>query len=102
MLEYKITGFATPMTGRYKTFHNFLQALFCRGCESIIGPTMIMEKSSKHNVTVCKLCNCSNRIQEIGIPYIFRYLSAELSSVSINLKFHLNEHDNTIEKVYVE
>lgn len=66
---------------------------------------MIMEKSSdghnvKCNVIICKLCNSSNMIQEIGIPYIYRYLSAELSSVSIHLKFHLNE-DNIIDQIYV-
>lgn len=54
-----------------------------------------MERSSdghnvKRNVTICKLCDSSSEIQEIGIPYIFRYLLAELSSVSINLKINPN------------
>lgn len=74
------------------------QAFFCRRCKTLVGPTVIMEKSSdghnvKRNVTICKLCNSSNKIQEIGIPYIFRYLSAELASVSISLKFSLNEEN---------
>lgn len=86
--------------------HRF-QAFFCRRCESLIGPIMMMEKSSdghniKRNVTICKLCNSSDMIQEIGIPYIFRYLSAELSSVSINLKFRLSEDGGTIDNVYVK
>lgn len=61
-----------------------------------------MEKSSdghnlKKNVTICKLCNKSNKIQEISIPYIFKYLSAELASVGINLKINLNEKINDVE-----
>lgn len=67
-----------------------------------MGPTIVIEKSSdghnvKRNITICKICNSkSSDIQEIGIPYIFRYLSAELASVNIKLKFNLDEDDDTV------
>lgn len=69
-------------------------------CKTLVGPTIIIEKSSdghnvRRNVTVCKICNNSKQIQEIGIPYIFRYLSAELASVNIKLKFNVDD-DNSV------
>lgn len=78
-----------------------MQAFLCHECKTLVGPTVILEKSSdghnvKRNVTVCKICKSNSKIQEIGIPYIFRYLSVELASVNIKLKFNVEEETNTI------
>lgn len=50
-----------------------------------------MIKKRYSNVYTCKLCETSEFIRPINIPYVVRYLAAELASVNIKLQFSVSE-----------
>ena len=63
----------------------------CRTCGSILSP--VLEKpslgSSLSNVQPewkCRLCEDGGQIDVISVPYVFRYLVAELAAVNIKVK----------------
>lgn len=58
-------------------------------CHTILTPIIqFKEDSYSSKIAICKTCD-STRIQEIGIPYVFRYLCSELAAVNIKLKFNI-------------
>lgn len=40
----------------------------------------------------CKLCKDKGCIENLQIPYIFKFLVAQLSSVNINVKLNFNQY----------
>lgn len=93
--------------------HSFivLQVLLCTECNSLIAPTVILESKSeiKLRKKICKACQSSKSVCEIGIPYALRYLLAELASINVNVKIILenndkndHEYDDNVDTVLME
>eukprot|EP00039_Didymoeca_costata_P006993 m.95259 g.95259 ORF g.95259 m.95259 type:complete len:1143 (+) comp13484_c0_seq4:183-3611(+) len=71
------------------------EALVCKECGSLVSP--IMEKTiiqGKRNLR-CAICSANNgmetdaRIVQVTVPYVFRYLAAELLSMNIRIKLDI-------------
>ena len=63
----------------------------CRKCGSILSP--VLEKPQKSSALShiqpewkCRLCEDGGQIDIISVPYVFRYLVAELAAVNIKVK----------------
>ncbi|XP_047106984.1 DNA-directed RNA polymerase I subunit RPA2 isoform X1 [Schistocerca piceifrons] len=69
------------------------KTLICKKCGNILSPLYILNRKQDHHESViqCRMCKDSSAVQEIEIPYIYRYLVAQLASVNINLKLDVTE-----------
>ncbi|KAL5280678.1 POLR1B family protein [Megaselia abdita] len=69
--------------------------LVCNKCGSLLAPLNRIVKKSENGLTstpaTCRLCNDSTQVSYIEVPYAYRYLVTELSSVNINAKFKLSD-----------
>lgn len=69
-------------------------ALVCQTCGSLLGPISIASSKNKdrrsYTVPKCKLCEENGRVEEMVIPYIFRYLVAQLASMNIKVKLSVS------------
>ncbi|KAI8125983.1 DNA-directed RNA polymerase I subunit RPA2 [Lucilia cuprina] len=82
-----------------RLFHNSdkTHSLVCNKCGSILAPMKKIVKRSQntgklHSVPdTCRLCGDGSGVGYIEIPYSFKYLVTELSSVNINARFKLME-----------
>ncbi|KAK3108488.1 hypothetical protein FSP39_008990 [Pinctada imbricata] len=70
----------------------------CTECGSILSPLLERPPSSVAAVSVetqrkwtCSVCNRSDTIQLIKVPYVFRYLIAELAAMSINVELNVKK-----------
>jgi DNA-directed RNA polymerase I subunit RPA2 len=70
-----------------------LQMLLCQTCGSILSPVVIAHKrGGQYEQEVhCKLCQEKGKVEEVEMPYIFRYLVAQLASVNIKIKIDVVE-----------
>ncbi|TRY55888.1 hypothetical protein DNTS_029133 [Danionella cerebrum] len=65
-------------------------AQFCIDCGSLLSP--LLEKpppewsATRHRKTVCLLCNKTDSIDTVSVPYVFRYFVAELAAMNIKIK----------------
>ncbi|KAL1139343.1 hypothetical protein AAG570_006327, partial [Ranatra chinensis] len=67
-------------------------ALICRTCGTLLGPSFTMSSQNEDQVTralSCHLCGTSGKIEKLDIPYIFKYLVAQLASVNIKVQLHV-------------
>ena len=72
--------------------HIHTQTHICRTCGSILSP--VLEKAPPTGSALshvqpewkCRLCEDRGQIDIISVPYVFRYLIAELAAVNINVK----------------
>lgn len=50
-----------------------------------------MNRKQDHHerIVKCKLCDDNSQVEEIEIPYIYRFLLTQLASVNINLKMEV-------------
>lgn len=62
----------------------------CTKCGSLISILNGRGSSSSGigNQITCLICGKSNHIENVQIPYVLKYLVAELSSVNIGVKFN--------------
>lgn len=68
-----------------------MQAKICRNCGTLLGPISgVIQYTSDQKVTrgkpTCRLCKDASDIGTVEIPYIFKFLVTQLSSVNINVK----------------
>lgn len=80
-----------------RLFHNSDKTLtlVCNKCGSILAPMkQIVTRSEKGNLQsvpdTCRICGDGLSVETIEIPYAYKYLVTELSSVNINAKFNLS------------
>lgn len=72
---------------------NYLQTIICKNCGTLLGPIDQIKKRTNKDVlnTVpanCRLCGDGSGIGYIEIPYIFKFLVTQLSSMNINVKLN--------------
>jgi DNA-directed RNA polymerase I subunit RPA2 len=62
--------------------------MLCQTCGSILTPVVIAQRRGyQYEQEVrCKVCQEKGKVEEVEMPYIFRYLVAQLASVNIKIK----------------
>jgi len=62
--------------------------LLCKTCGSILSPVeRAQHRGSQYEQEAsCKVCQEKGEVEEVEMPYIFRYLVAQLASVNIKIK----------------
>uniref|UniRef100_A0A182X7Q7 DNA-directed RNA polymerase subunit beta n=1 Tax=Anopheles quadriannulatus TaxID=34691 RepID=A0A182X7Q7_ANOQN len=75
-------------------------ALVCRRCGTLIGPIDSVTKrladnsnQLQHVPATCRLCEDDKEIGHVEIPYIFKFLVSQLTSMNINVKLQLSYPD---------
>nr|CAH7736074.1 unnamed protein product [Callosobruchus chinensis] len=68
-------------------------AFICSSCGTLLGPiTVIKRMDDRRNRSeteeYCRLCQSSNNISQIQIPYIFKFFVTQLASCNINVKIN--------------
>ena len=84
---------------RYTDSDNFLlllQAQVCKKCGSILSPCLERPPSSNAAVSAeserkwtCSLCKQTDTIDIIKVPYVFKYLVAELAAINIKVNLEV-------------
>jgi len=65
----------------------------CKTCGSILSPVVrAQHRGGQYEQEVsCKMCREKGMVEEVQMPYIFRYLVAQLASVNIKIKIDVVE-----------
>jgi DNA-directed RNA polymerase I subunit RPA2 len=58
---------------------DYSQSYLCGGCGSLLS--CIGQK--------CKLCDSVQSVQVVAVPFVLRYLVAELMAMNINMRFSI-------------
>ncbi|XP_043913930.1 DNA-directed RNA polymerase I subunit RPA2 [Protopterus annectens] len=65
----------------------------CIKCGSLLSPLLEKPPPScagiRHRKYYCTLCNQSDTIDTVSVPYVFRYFVAELAAMNINVKLNI-------------
>ncbi|XP_055839825.1 DNA-directed RNA polymerase I subunit RPA2 [Episyrphus balteatus] len=78
-----------------RLFHNSdkSNALVCDKCGSILAPMKRVSKKAENGLEVspetCRLCGDGKGVGNIELPFSYKYLVSELTSVNINARFKL-------------
>ncbi|KAH6940188.1 hypothetical protein HPB50_026310 [Hyalomma asiaticum] len=64
-------------------------AYVCRNCQSMLSPVVDKAESDVVRKWKCPTCQTSDFIDIISIPYVFRYLVAELAAMNIGVKLQI-------------
>lgn len=78
-------GSAAVLQDRLFNCSDKTQERICTRCGSIISI------SKRFNEYICLICDKSDSIISICIPYVLKYLVAELASVNIRVKFETSQ-----------
>ena len=67
--------------------------LLCKTCGSILSPVVrAQRRGGQYEQDIsCKVCQEKGKVEEVEMPYIFRYLVAQLASVNIKIKIDVME-----------
>lgn len=67
--------------------------LLCKTCGSILSPLVrAQHRGGQYEQEICcKVCQEKGKVEEVEMPYIFRYLVAQLASVNIKIKIDVVE-----------
>lgn len=84
-------GASFVLQDRLMNCSDYSQSYVCRACGSILSP--IASPASFHDAAArsvhCQVCKSSDDIDVIAIPYVFRYLSAELMAMNVGMKLQV-------------
>lgn len=70
---------------------NFLfQGTVCRKCGSMLSPLIENPEGDMIRKWVCPACQTGDFVDLIHIPYVFRYLVAELAAMNIGIKLQIS------------
>ncbi|KAI8873354.1 beta and beta-prime subunits of DNA dependent RNA-polymerase [Ramicandelaber brevisporus] len=89
-------GTAFLLNDRLMNSSDYCQAYACRKCGSIISPITVPHLIThgrgglRKLVVECRACASSEHIVVIALPYVFRYLAAELAVMNIRLSLRIN------------
>ena len=71
------------------------QSHMCKKCGSIVSPVLDKPPPSESALShvqpqwKCRMCEDEGLIEVISVPYVFRYLVAELAAMNIRVKLEL-------------
>jgi len=65
----------------------------CKTCGSILSPVVTAQhrRGQYEQEVSCKVCREKGKVEEVEMPYIFRYLVAQLAAVNIKIKIDVLE-----------
>ncbi|KAJ3325981.1 hypothetical protein HDV06_002366 [Boothiomyces sp. JEL0866] len=83
-------GVSFILQDRLMNCSDYSQCHVCTACGSILSPMQIPLKSrtllpSRGERIICKTCNSHDHIDIVAVPYVFRYLCAELVAMNVKL-----------------
>eukprot|EP00127_Corallochytrium_limacisporum_P003379 Clim_evm7s149 gene=Clim_evmTU7s149 len=83
-------GTAFLLQDRLLNCSDLCEVFLCRGCGSIVSPTIQSASLvARTRFVKCSNCNSSKNMVTINMPYVFRYLAAELLACNIKLQIDL-------------
>ena len=82
-------GTAAVIQDRLMNCSDKTSEIMCTRCGSLISI------SKKNSEQVCLLCGKSDKIASVCIPYVLKYLVAELASCNIRAKFDTTQNKLT-------
>jgi len=82
-------GTSYLLLDRLMNCSDYSRALACKKCGSILSPIVQYDVNTQQKYTMCKFCNSRSSVVAIAIPYVFRYLTAELASVNIRMTLEI-------------
>lgn len=68
------------------------EAHVCMSCGSLLSPIRVKPTADSKAKQHCMLCNTSDTVKSIPMPYVTRYLVAELATMGIRLSFDLKPY----------
>lgn len=75
---------------------SLFQTLICKTCGTLLGPIADIVKHDNDAISkqaaTCRLCHDKASIENLQIPYIFKFLVTQLSSVNINVKMNFSSY----------
>lgn len=86
-------GVSFLLQDRLMNCSDYSQAYVCRRCGSILSPIvegMSMAGLGQDVKVTCHTCERGDAIDVIAVPFVFRYLAAELMAMNIEIKLHVN------------
>jgi len=84
-------GTSFLLQDRLMNCSDYSRAEVCRDCGSILSPTLTFDSQSNSSHLMCRLCDSKKSIEHISVPYVFRFLVAELASVNINVALSVGD-----------
>ncbi|CAG9824766.1 unnamed protein product [Phaedon cochleariae] len=76
-----------------RLFHNSdkTTAFICTSCGTLLGPVTVVTRMAdkphqSDTLEMCRLCEHGKNIEQIEIPYIFKFFVTQLASCNINVK----------------
>ncbi|KAI0513808.1 hypothetical protein KFK09_009838 [Dendrobium nobile] len=102
-------GAAYLLHDRLHSSSDYHIADVCSNCGSlltatVVGPRKRMTKDIKRNLPppprlanniICRSCKSSKGMETVAMPYVFRYLAAELAAMNVKLDLHLSNKIGT-------
>lgn len=87
-------GVSFLLQDRLMNCSDYSQAYVCRRCGSVLSPvaagTVLGNALGEPPKVHCHTCQRSDALDVIAIPFVFRYLAAELMAMNIEIKLHIN------------
>ncbi|CAG5129269.1 unnamed protein product, partial [Candidula unifasciata] len=77
------------------------KTFICTACKTILSPLLVQQSEDGEDKsqgtrfcrqTICQHCQNRDAIQQISVPYVFRYLVAELASIGIKVNLEAKEN----------
>lgn len=87
-------GVSFLLQDRLMNCSDYSQAYVCRRCGSVLSPivagSLLGSLTGQTPGVSCHTCKRSDAMDVIAIPFVFRYLAAELMAMNIEIKLHVN------------
>ena len=87
-------GVSFLLQDRLMNCSDYSQAYVCRRCGSIQSPiaesTMLGTVIGQSPIVTCHNCERGDALDVIAVPFVFRYLAAELMAMNIEIKLHVD------------
>ncbi|KAI9139918.1 hypothetical protein BKA69DRAFT_1030032 [Paraphysoderma sedebokerense] len=80
-------GVSYLLQDRLMNCSDYSQTHICKKCGSFLSTVSLPSPLQMHQRTLmCRLCDSSEGVEVVAIPYVFRYLCTELMAMGIRLK----------------
>ena len=88
-------GVAFLLKDRLMNCSDYSQAYLCARCGSILSPLALPTTVGQRPKVTCGQCRVGDQIEVVPVPFVFRYLAAELAAMNISVRLDLKETAST-------
>ena len=81
-------GAAFLLQDRLMNCSDYSKAQVCATCGSLLSPVARVVVNGEAREVECRMCGEAGQVQTVAVPFVLRYLAAELMAMNINLKMH--------------